>query len=103
MFNFLSGKLLRYAARSGKWKSVRSTFLKQHDKCAACGSKKNLEVHHIIPVHVNPELELDMDNLVTLCSNSCHLLFGHLMDFKSWNPDVIKDTQNIAAKISKRP
>jgi 5-methylcytosine-specific restriction endonuclease McrA len=102
MFDYFRKKL-RYAVRSPKWKSVRQQHLKENNKCAACGKTKDLEVHHKIPVHIKPELELDPDNLITLCSNSCHLLFGHLMDFKSWNPDVANDTKNMATKISRRP
>jgi hypothetical protein len=102
MFNLFS-KETRYAIRSPKWKDVRKTHLLSHNSCAACGKKKNLEVHHIKPVHTHPELELDPDNLITLCENSCHILYGHLMDFKSWNPDVIIDCKQILKKISKRP
>ena len=102
MFDYFRKKI-RYAVRSPKWKQVRQQHLKTNNKCAACGKSKDLEVHHKVPVHIKPERELDPDNLITLCSNSCHLLFGHLMDFKSWNPDVINDTKNMSTKISRRP
>ena len=103
MFNFLKSKFLRYADRSPKWRNIRNNHLKLHNKCEACGSTKDLEVHHIVPVHIDADKELDPSNLITLCAKSCHLLFGHLMDFKSYNPQVVKDSQEIFSKIRNRP
>lgn len=103
MFDVFFNKSLRYAVRSSQWKKVRQEHLKEFSKCAVCGKTKDLEVHHIQPVHLKPELELDPENLITLCSNSCHLLFGHLMDFKSWNPKIIEDALAFKNRISKRP
>jgi|LakMenE18May11ns_1017448.scaffolds.fasta_scaffold9903627_2 5-methylcytosine-specific restriction protein A len=96
-------KELRYAIRSSRWKTVRKEFLKKNNTCAACGKNKDIEVHHIEPVHLAPELELEPSNLISLCANSCHLLFGHFMDFKSWNPNVENDCQIILDKIKNRP
>lgn len=94
---------IRYAVRSPKWSSVRKEHLKQNPNCAACGKNKKLEVHHIKPVHTNPELELDPSNLITLCADPCHILFGHLMDWKSWNTNVINDTSVYLSKVKNRP
>jgi 5-methylcytosine-specific restriction protein A len=101
MFNFL--KKLRYAVRSPKWQTVRKEHLKNNSYCIACGRDKKLEVHHIKPVHLFPELELDPSNLVTLCADPCHMVFGHLMDFKSWNIEVIKDSAGYLQKIRTKP
>ena len=101
MFNFL--KYFRYGGRSWKWKDVRKKHLEIQSYCQACGREDNLEVHHIIPVHINPSKELDETNLITLCSKGCHLMFGHLMDYKSWNPSVVADCQAYLSKIKKRP
>jgi 5-methylcytosine-specific restriction endonuclease McrA len=84
--------------RSPQWQKVRNVFLKQYPECAVCGSKSNLEVHHIVPFHVNHLKELSPANLITLCENSskgvtCHLLFGHLGDYKKDNPNVEEDAQ----------
>jgi hypothetical protein len=61
--------------------------------CEACGSKKKLEVHHLIPFHLAPDLELDPSNLMTLCDGggkygmkSCHLFFGHGGAWQRFNP-----------------
>lgn len=103
MFGFNLKKLLRYAYRSPKWSSIRKEHLKSNNKCAACGRTSKLEVHHIEPVHINPDRELDPSNLITLCDDPCHLLFGHLMNYKSWNVDVEEDCFVYYKKIQDRP
>ena len=102
MFN-LFAKKIRFAVRSPKWQSVRKEHLKKEPQCRACGKTKNLEVHHIVPVHMDPNRELDPSNLITLCSEQCHIMFGHLMDFKSWNSSVVEDCKSIQNKIHSRP
>lgn len=101
MLNWIKNKLIDYS-RSPKWSNVRKEHLINESKCRACGRKKDLEVHHIIPYHIKPEYELNPNNLITLCSN-CHLLFGHLMDYKSWNVNVVTDCEQISLKIKNRP
>jgi 5-methylcytosine-specific restriction endonuclease McrA len=101
IFDFL--KKFRYAVRSPRWQTVRKEHLKTNNYCAACGRQKNLEVHHIKPVHAFPDLELDPSNLITLCADPCHILFGHLMDFKSWNKDVVIDSSVYINKVKNKP
>lgn len=96
-------KEIRFAERSPRWSKVRKEHLKSNPACAACGAKDKQEVHHIKPVHLFPDLELDPGNLVTLCSSPCHLLFGHLMNYKSWNKDVVTDTSVYYNKVINRP
>lgn len=105
IFNIFSYKYGRFSifGRSTTWPYVRNEHLKKFPRCAACGSEKRLEVHHIKPFHQNPELELDPDNLITLCKKSCHLYFGHLKSFKSWNVDVVADSAAYYEKIKSRP
>lgn len=103
MFGFSFRKYLRHAYRSPEWSSVRKEHLKDNNICAACGRKTKLEVHHIEPVHMNPDRELDPSNLITLCDDTCHLLFGHLMNYKSWNVDVVQDCEYYYDKITNRP
>lgn len=93
---------LFYSDRSPSWRKVRSEHIKQQPFCQACGSKKSLEVHHIEPYHVNPDRELDPANLITLCK-TCHFVFGHLMDYKSWNIEVQTDSNNFLKKVTERP
>ena len=81
--------------RSGKWPAVRAAHLKRQPACAACGQTKELNVHHRIPFHVDPSLELSPENLITLCEHSpqsCHYHFGHCaLSWKAFNPHVVED------------
>ncbi len=94
--------------RSGKWPTVRKNHLLAHPVCEVCGGSEKLEVHHIRPFHLDPCFELSPGNLVTLCEANkggvnCHLLFGHLGNFKSFNPNVVADAGNWKQKIKTRP
>jgi 5-methylcytosine-specific restriction enzyme A len=91
------------ATRSKDWPKVRKEHLKIQPSCMACGSNVNPEVHHIIPVHVDPTKELDKTNLITLCDKYCHFIFGHLMNYKSWNPNVKSDCELYLSKVQARP
>lgn len=84
---------LKSAERSDKWPAVRKSFLLENPSCAACGSKSFVQVHHVKPFHLRPDLELISSNLVTLCMgpNECHLRLGHGNFFKAWSPTVIRD------------
>jgi len=94
--------------RSSKWPSVRNKFIDANPSCAACGEtdRKILNVHHVVPFHVDPAKELVSSNLITLCEGevvNCHLMFGHLRNWKSWNVDVREDAAKWLAKIKNRP
>ena len=58
----------------------------------ACGGTKNVVPHHKKPFQWFPELELDSDNLISLCEGgtlNCHLWFGHMGCYSKWyNPRV---------------
>lgn len=104
----IQGKAGLKDKRSGKWISVRKAFLEKNGKCAVCGGNKQLEVHHKKPFHQNPELELDTNNLITLCESknngvTCHLLYGHLGNYKSINVNVDHDVKIWNDKIKNRP
>jgi len=95
-------------ARSSQWPTARANYLKINGKCAVCGSTKKLEVHHKQPFHVHPELELDPTNFITLCETddngiNCHLLVGHLGNFKSVNVNVEADAASWNQKLANRP
>jgi len=85
--------------RSSKWPSVRAAHLKAHPACEACGGRDSLEVHHIQPFHIRPELELDQTNLITLCGADCHLVFGHLHAWARVNDRVVDDVRSYRARV----
>lgn len=91
--------------RSPKWRACRAAYLKLHPTCAACGGRDHLNVHHVHPYHVRPDLELDPTNLVTLCEDggNCHLMLGHLKNWSSWNTNVRFDASKFLMKVTSRP
>lgn len=90
--------------RSSEWGKVRSEHLKKFPQCAACGTKDHLQVHHIKPFHIYPELELDPSNLITLCMGAyeCHLMIGHGDSWKCYNPDVLYDSKKFESDAPER-
>jgi 5-methylcytosine-specific restriction enzyme A len=100
----LQGRLPASSKRSAKWPLVRGVHLKLHPECAICGNTKKCEVHHKQPFHLHPELELEPSNLITLCEKkehgiNCHLLVGHLGNYKNFNPSVESDSMIWNAKL----
>ncbi len=81
-------------ARSDKWPTVRKHHLQLEPLCQWCGSATHVEVHHIAPFHLRPELELEPTNHITLCENDplkadCHYHHGHNgTSWKDFNPAV---------------
>lgn len=87
------------AKRSPEWPALEKKFLAGHPFCTICGTDKSLQVHHKLPFHLKPELELDPTNLMTLCMSmerACHLKLGHGGDFKAVYLKIDE-----AAKLSK--
>lgn len=97
----------RQGERDARWRSVRNEHLRTHSFCIACGNTDSLEVHHIKPFVQNPELELDPDNLVTLCTCSsrgkmnCHLIMGHNGSMQEHNPNVVHDSIQMLKRINR--
>jgi len=106
MADRLGGKAPSGARRSPKWRKFRDGYLKGK-RCAVCGGSRSLTLHHIIPFHLAPDLELDPDNVTVLCEAkrygiNCHLLCGHLGNWQRiavdcralaayWHQRLIKD------------
>lgn len=92
----VQGKAPKGARRSSKWAKVRKSFKAENPICAVCGSRKKVEIHHKVPFHIAPDLELSTDNLISLCENrkygvNCHLLVGHLGNYRRVNVVVEYD------------
>jgi len=85
--------------RSPKWAKVRAAHLKAHPACEACGQRDALEVHHVQPFHLQPDLELDPANLMTLCGDPCHIVHGHLMAWARYSPTARTDVRTYRANL----
>jgi 5-methylcytosine-specific restriction endonuclease McrA len=82
-----------------EFKPVRNfVFNRDNYSCHYCETKGgHLHAHHKIPFWAKPEAFLDVENLVTVCSN-CHLEKAHL---NNWNKfDVGLIDQNLAQKYN---
>lgn len=90
--------------RSSQWPATRKKFLETHRECEACGYKKFVTPHHVLPYHLYPALELDHANLIALCEGptNCHLMIGHLKDWKAYNPDVRAHASWLKQQIKNR-
>jgi 5-methylcytosine-specific restriction endonuclease McrA len=100
IFYSVAREKVKAVRRNRSWSSVRESHLKLHGKCCACGGTKMLQVHHIVPVSVDPSKELDSTNLITLCMgpSECHLEIGHRGSWRRDNPNVIADAANFLAE-----
>lgn len=105
IIDVVKGKHPMSSKRSPHWPTIRKMYLESNPLCECCGGSDSLQVHHKMPFHLDPELELDKNNLITLCegSTNCHLLFGHLKNFKSYNKNVLDDVLTWNKKIKERP
>lgn len=103
--NLFTDDRLFGAARSSKWSKVRAEHLKREPACRVCGRRDDLEVHHILPVHLRPDLELAESNLLTLCEAPVnhHFEWGHLGRWASYNNSVLDDVDVWFAKRKGRP
>ena len=93
--------------RSKDWPIVREAHLKENPACAVCGGKESVEVHHKKPFHLHPELELEPTNLISLCEAkkygvNCHLLFGHLGNYKTENLHLESDVKTWQKRFLER-
>ena len=97
------GKLAASKARSKDWEEISTKFLSAHPECECCGAPSEI-AHHILPFSEHPELELDEMNLGAVCvRHCCHLMWGHLGCYRSYNPAFREDAAHMLAKIKSRP
>lgn len=65
-------KYYRTQLQKKEWKTLRKTvILRDNQRCANCGSKTNLQVHHLVYKKGLKAWEYDICDLVTLCKE-CH-------------------------------
>lgn len=91
--------------RSSKWPRVRQKHLEKFPTCACCGSRENIQVHHIVAYSDDPHLELEPSNLISLCMTPhrfCHFVFGHAWNWSDINPGVREDAARFLA-LRNRP
>jgi len=81
------------AHRNPSTTRAKNKYREKHSSCESCGVKNNIvngnrnDVHHILPVHIRPDLASDPDNLITLC-RMCHFMHGHRGSWYKFNPQI---------------
>lgn len=91
LFNILKIQDPKLLYKINKYKKE---YIKLYPECAICGETKNLECHHVIPVHIDQYLSTNSNNFITLCDNGnkgCHNHFGHFQDFRNKYNKNIKE------------
>lgn len=107
MFNFMDWLMMdelhpnNFTLRSPHWSTVRKEFLRKNPKCILTGTNKDLDVHHVKPFHLYPNLELEESNLRTI-SHPYHFLIGHLCCWSNINSEFDWDVGQWAARIRER-
>lgn len=99
-------QIVEYLIRIGGWRKKRREWLTNNPCCAACGGEWELVVHHKYPVGWpgGRALELNDANLITLCERyDCHYRVGHLLSWRSYNPNVDADAATSLKAIKERP
>lgn len=85
--------------RSPDWPEWRAGFLRRHPTCEACGTNRELQVHHVEAHHLHPELEMIEENCMTLCmyrARECHWQVGHLgLSWSVNNPAAREDAARL--------
>ena len=75
MYDFVPGQYRRrykYSRNDRNYEPIRQQCLKRDKhKCKMCGSRKSLQVHHIIEYSKSRALREELSNLITLCTK-CH-------------------------------
>ena len=84
-------QVLSSEGRSPKWAALSKHYKLEHPRCAGCGTLQGVQVHHIIPFHTDPTMELNVSNLISLCKGRCHLKIGHGGSYQSFNPLARQD------------
>lgn len=95
----ISGKAPAGSRRHKDWWKLRNEHIRNNPICAVCHGTKKLVVHHILPYHLFPDKEREPTNLITLCEYTgrghkalnCHLLIGHLGDYRRVNVTCTAD------------
>lgn len=93
-----------YSKIKEEWEEFERKYWKKHPEekyCHICGEKKHVELHHIVPRHVDQSKIFDEDNLIPLC-RACHFRWGHLCNYETYNPNIKEDAQTLQKLFVKR-
>lgn len=87
--------------RSPEWSRERAAFIRDNPRCCITGDTKDVDVHHVKPFHLYPELELVRSNLRTI-RRDLHLLIGHSGDWSAFNENFDEDVALMRRRRNER-
>jgi len=88
--------LTKHIRRTYAYHKAIRKFRKTHKTCAWCGRSGKVDVHHIEPVAVAPELAAVESNMIMLCRKpQCHLVIGHDGDFRNRYVSNVRELCNV--------
>lgn len=91
------------AKRSPEWSKTKREFEKLYPKvCEFCGTTKKMNLHHLKPFNLFPDLENDFNNLLWACRD-CHFIFCHLKFWGSYDLNAKETAKWYRGKIENRP
>jgi hypothetical protein len=76
--------------KSNEWRFMRAMVLDKFGReCMCCGSLSKIQVDHIVPKSLRPDLALEMSNLQVLCWD-CNRRKWTNKSTKDYRPDQLK-------------
>ena len=63
-------------------RKAMESYRKAHPVCEWDECSDEIEVHHIQPVSVRPDLAADTNNMISLGAKRCHLCVGHAGNYR---------------------
>ncbi len=78
-------------------KDAMQEYQQQHPKCEWDGCSGSVHVHHIIPVHIRPDLAANPDNMITLGASRCHLVIGHA---GNWGTRYVRNVRELCMQAN---
>lgn len=102
--NYKHGKNIRRPRdfKNSEFTKLRNkTFNRDKYTCCYCKIKGGpLHAHHKIPYWVKPEAFLDIDNLITTCTE-CHFKKAHQLNWACFDTNLIEDTLIIKYSLNR--
>lgn len=85
-------------ALSVSTQTAMDQYGRAHPTCEWCGTQK-IEVHHVLPQHLRPDLAADTNNMVSLC-RECHFVVGHKKD---WVHGYVPELRRMIGEYGGKP
>lgn len=77
--------------------AAMAEYRKSHPVCEITGSKKKVQIHHIVSIWANPDLAANQDNFIALSASAhIHLIYGHDGNF---GKKYVSNIKEIAEKM----